>query len=157
MQNNLIVFIHLLAAGVAFGSLLYGTLLLMQKGREGDAAPEHSLRYRALEVLAPTVFVALLVLVASGIFYLFANYTGQNDFSDDYYNLFGIKMLFAIAAIFLSIYQTFTLKGRISNLDLSPENRKLVPATLAQMETIGKIALGVIAATAFLGVSLARL
>jgi putative copper export protein len=156
MQNNLIVFIHLLAAGVAFGSLLYATLLLLPRGKQDDAAPEQSTRYRALEVLAPTVFVSLLVLLASGIYFLFANYTGQNNFTDGYYNLFGIKMLFVIAAIFLSIYQTFTLKGRISNLDLSPENRKLVPATLDQMETVGKIALGVIAAAAFLGVSLAR-
>jgi len=159
MQNHLIVFIHFLAAGLAFGSLLFSALLL---ARSDDPAsengpPEASLRYRVMEVLSPTVFVALLLLVGSGIFYLFANYTGQNNFSDAYYNLFGIKILFAIAAIFLSIYQTFTLKGRISNLDLRPENRKFVPATLKQMETVGKIALGVIAATAFLGVSLARL
>jgi len=157
MQNNLIVFIHIFAAGVALGSLVFAALLFSAKNAAGEAATEQTLRYRAMEVLAPTVFVALLVLVASGIFYLFANYTGQNNFSDSYYNLFGIKMLFAIAAVFLSIYQTFTLKGRISHLDLSPENRERVPATLGQMETVGRIALGVIAAAAFLGVSLARL
>jgi hypothetical protein len=73
-----------------------------------------------------------------------------------YYNLFGFKMIFVIAAFFLSIYQTFSLRNRIANLDLSPENRKQVPETLQKMKTIAQLILMAVSVAIFLGVWLTR-
>ncbi len=102
------------------------------------------------------MFVSLLVLIGSGLYYLMANYTRQVELTPGYYNLFGIKMVFVIAALFLSIYQTFPLRGRISNLDLVPENRKLVPATLRTQRAVSRVLLAVLSMAVFLGIWLAR-
>lgn len=159
MENILIIFIHLMAAAVGTGSLVYSLLVLLpavEKLPQQKVPEEQSVLYKTLEVLAPTVFVSLLVLVGSGIYYLMVNYTRQVDLTAGYYNIFGVKMVFVVAAIFLSIYQTFTLRGKISDLDLRPENRELVPATLDKMRTLSKLTLTAITATVLLGVWLAR-
>lgn len=159
MENIVIIFIHLMAAGIGLGSLVYCILLLspaMEKLPQQKTAEEHSFAYKSLEVLAPTVFLSVLVLVGTGIYYLMANYTRQVELIEGYYNLFGVKMLFVIVALFLSIYQAFSLKGKISDLDLSPENRKKVPAILKKMKLISKLTLASISVAIFLGVWLAR-
>ena len=159
MENILIIFIHLMAAAVGTGSLVYSLLVLLpavEKLPQQKVPEEQSVLYKTLEVLAPTVFVSLLVLVGSGIYYLLVNYTRQVDLTAGYYNIFGVKMVFVVAALFLSIYQTFTLRGKISDLDLRPENRELVPATLDKMRTLSKLTLTAITATVLLGVWLAR-
>ena len=159
MENILIIFIHLMAAAVGTGSLVYSLLVLLpavEKLPPQKVPEEQSVLYKTLEVLAPTVFVSLLVLVGSGIYYLLVNYTRQVDLTAGYYNIFGVKMVFVVAALFLSIYQTFTLRGKISDLDLRPENRELVPATLDKMRTLSKLTLTAITATVLLGVWLAR-
>lgn len=159
MENILIIFIHLMAAAVGTGSLVYSLLVLLpavEKLPQQKVPEEQSVLYKTLEVLAPTVFVSLLVLVGSGIYYLLINYTRQVDLTAGYYNIFGVKMVFVVAALFLSIYQTFTLRGKISDLDLRPENRELVPATLDKMRTLSKLTLTAITATVLLGVWLAR-
>ena len=84
------------------------------------------------------------------------NYTDQVNLKPGYYNLFGIKMVSAIIAFFLSAYQTFGLRSRVDNLDLLPENRKLVPEVLGKMNGLGKLTLAFLVLTLFLGVWLAR-
>ncbi len=159
MENIIIIFIHLMAAGIGLGSLVYCLLLLspaMEKLPQTKTAEEHSFAYKSLEVLSPTVFLSVLVLVGSGIYYLMANYTRQVDLAEGYYNLFGVKMLFVIPALFLSIYQAFVLNGRIADLDLAPQNRKLVPATLKKMRLISKLTLAFLSIAILLGIWLAR-
>ena len=159
MENIIIIFIHLMAAGIGLGSLVYCILLLqpvMDKLPQTKTAEEHSFAYKSLEVLSPTVFVSLLVLVGTGIYHLMANYTRQVELAEGYYNLFGVKMLFVIAALFLSIYQTFTLKTKIANLDLAPENREQVAATLNKMRLISRLTLASLSIAILLGVWLAR-
>ena len=57
MQNNIIIFIHLLAAVIAIGGSIYSLLIYLptaekdQKGRD-----ENSPSYKILDLLAPTVF-----------------------------------------------------------------------------------------------------
>lgn len=159
MENKILIFIHLLAAAVGIGSsafCLYLFLPVMAGQRPEKTVDENSLSYKALDVLAPTVFTCLLVLGASGIFYLMENYTDQVNLKPGYYNLFGVKMVAAAIAFFLSAYQTFGLRSRVANLDLRPENRKLVPEVLQKMNGLGKLTLGFMALTLFLGVWLAR-
>jgi high-affinity nickel permease len=159
MENKILIFIHLLAVAVSVGSsayCLYLFLPAMADPRSNKAPDENSLHYKALDILAPTVFTCLLVLIASGIFYLMENYTDQVNLKPGYYNLFGIKMVSAIIAFFLSAWQTFGLRSRIANLDLRPENRELVPEVLGKMSHLGKLVFGFLVVTLFLGVWLAR-
>lgn len=160
MQNNILIFIHLLAAAIGVGSSAYCVLLLLpalEKKSPDKARDETSVRYKALDILAPAVFTAILILVGTGIIYLMENYTDQVNLKPGYYNLFGLKMTSVVIVFFLSAYQTFGLRSRIANLDLRPENRKLVPHTLQQMTTFGKLILGFLVLTIFLGVCLSRL
>ncbi len=149
-----------MAAAVGIGSLAYCILFFlpaMEKLPQPQKQPEeHSATYKALEVLAPTVLASVLVLVGTGIYYLLTNYTRQVDLPPGYYDLFGIKMVFVVLVVFLSVYLTFSLRARISNLDLSPESRKLVPATLQQMKTLSQATLVLIVIASFLGIWLAR-
>ncbi|MFQ5451622.1 MAG: hypothetical protein ACE5E9_13425 [Nitrospinaceae bacterium] len=160
MENNLIIFIHLVAAAVGMGSLVFCLVLFlpaMEKLPNQEKVPEeYSIPYKTMEVLAPTVLVCVLTLIGSGLYYLWANYTRQVDLTPGYYDLFGIKMLFVVASLFLSVYHTFTLRSRIANLDLTPENRKLVPATLKKMVTLSQVLLGTLSAAAFMGIWMAR-
>jgi len=159
MENNVLIFIHLMSAAVAVGSLAYCLLFflpVMEKLPEQKMPEEHSVAYKAQEVLAPTVLAAVLILIGTGIYFLLTNYTRQVDLAPGYYNLFGVKMVFVIITLFLSVYHTFTLRARIANLDLSPENRELVPATLKKMKTLGQMILATFTVTFFLGVWLAR-
>lgn len=159
MENNVLIFIHLMAAMVAVGSLAYCLLFflpVMEKLPEQKVPEEHSATYKALEVLAPTVLAAVLILIGTGIYYLLTNYTRQVDLAPGYYNLFGVKMVFVIITLFLSVYHTFTLRARIANLDLSPENRELVPATMQKMKTLGQMILATLTVTSFFGIWLAR-
>ncbi len=159
MTNNIIIFIHLVAAGVAIGSLTYTLLLFLpaiQKIPQPKTAEEHSVTYKALEILAPTVFVCVIVLIGSGIYFLMENYANQVNLKAGYYNLFGIKMIFVIAAFFLSVYSAFSLRASIAHLDLVPENRALVPRVTKKMQSFGTLSLGAITLAAFLGVWLAR-
>ena len=159
MENNVLIFIHLMAAMVAVGSLAYCLLFflpVMEKLPEQKIPEEHSVVYKALEILAPTVLGSVLILIGTGIYYLLTNYTRQVDLAPGYYNLFGVKMVFVIITLFLSVYHTFTLRTRIANLDLSPENRKLVPATLKKMRNLGQMILVTLTVTIFLGIWLAR-
>lgn len=153
------MFIHLLAVAVSVGSSVYCLFLFlpaMAKQGSGAAQDEHSPHYKALDILAPTVFTCILVLGASGIFYLMENYTEQVNLKPGYYNLFGIKIATALIAFFLSAYQTFGLRSSVANLDLRPENRKLVPGVLEKMNGLGKLTLGFLALTLFLGVWMVR-
>jgi putative copper export protein len=160
MENNILIFIHLLAAAIGLGSTAYCVLLLLpalEKQSSGKAPDETSARYKALDILSPTVFTAVLTLIGTGIIYLMENYTSQVNLKPGYYNLFGLKMASVAAVFFLSAYQTFGLRSRIAHLDLRPENRKLTPRTLQQMTSFGKLILGFFALAVFLGVCLARL
>jgi hypothetical protein len=65
-------------------------------------------------------------------------------------------MLFAIAAFFLSMYLAFSLRVQISDLDLNPKNKKLVPATLKKMISLSRMTLALMTITLFLGIWLAR-
>ncbi|GJL79087.1 MAG: hypothetical protein NPINA01_20760 [Nitrospinaceae bacterium] len=148
-----------MAAAVAVGGLAFCLLFLLPaaaKLPDQNTPVEYSVSYRALEILAPTVLAAILVLIGTGIYFLLTNYTRQVDLAPGYYDLFGVKMVFVIAALFLSVYQTFTLRPRISDLDLSPENRERVPQTLQKMKTLGQVTLATLSVTVFLGIWLAR-
>jgi len=159
MENNVLIFIHLMSAGIAVGSLAYCLLFflpVMEKLPEEKRPEEHRVAYKALEILAPTVLASVLMLIGTGIYYLLTNYTRQVDLAPGYYNLFGVKMVFVVIALFLSVYHTFTLRARIANLDLSPENREQVPATLQKMKSFGQMILTTLTVAFFLGIWLAR-
>ena len=157
MQNNIIIFIHLLAAVIAIGGSIYSLLIYLptaekdQKGRD-----ENSPSYKILDLLAPTVFAFLLILVGSGVYFLLVNYTAQAGLKPGYYNLFGIKMIFAVGAFFISMYLAFSLRIQISDLDLNPKNKELVPATLKKMISLSRMTLALMTITLFLGIWLAR-
>ena len=159
VTNTIIIFIHLISAAIAVGSLVFAVLLYLPRVENPKASEnldENSVSYTALDILAPTVFSSVLMLIGTGIYFLLENYSAQVGRKPGYYNLFGVKMIFVIAAFFLSGYQTFTLRGRIANLDLSPEKRELVPATLGTMKKTSHINLALIMAAVFLGIWLAR-
>lgn len=153
------MFIHLLAAGVGIGSLIYCILIFLpalEKAGVADSSGGHPVLLKTMDLLPPTVFACILALILSGILYLSENYTGQVNLSQDYYNLLGVKLAFVVIAFFLSGYQTFALRGRLSNLDLNPELQKQVPQTLKKMQTISKINLGTMTLIFYIGVWLAR-
>ncbi|MFQ5481817.1 MAG: hypothetical protein ACE5ER_03570 [Nitrospinaceae bacterium] len=159
MENTLIIFVHLMAAAVAIGASVHSLLLLAPqvRQREKDSVlDENSVSYLLLDRLAPTVFVAFLVLVGSGIYFMMENYTDQVNLPDGYYTILGIKLIFVVAAFFCSAYQMFMLKPEIANLDLQPEKRGQVPATLQKMATVGKAALAALSLALFMGIYLAR-
>ncbi|PIQ96790.1 MAG: hypothetical protein COV67_07680 [Nitrospinae bacterium CG11_big_fil_rev_8_21_14_0_20_56_8] len=161
MTNLILMFLHLTAAAIGVGSLVYAVFLFLpamdkipeslQPGQE-----ERSPQYRALDILGPTVFACVLVLIGTGTYYLLENYTEQAGLKPGYYNLFGVKMLFVIGSFFLSLYIAFPLRQRIANLDLSPENRVHVPVTLARIRSIARLLLGLILMAVFCGIWLVR-
>ena len=159
MTNNIIIFIHLMAASIAIGSMVFSVILLLpslEKIPAQQDSEEFSIPYKLVELLAPTVFTSLLILIGTGIYYLLENYTGQMGLKPGYYNLFGIKLVCVVTAFFLSIYQTFSLRARIANLDLSPENRTIVPKTIQQIKKTTILILIVFSLATFFGVWLAR-
>ena len=159
MTNNIIIFIHLMAAAIAIGSMVFSVILLLPSREKVSAqqeSEEFSTPYKLVELLAPTVFICLLILVGTGVYYLLENYTGQMGLKPGYYNLFGLKLICVVIAFFLSIYQTFNLRARIANLDLSPENRKIVPETIQQIKKTTVLALIVFSLAVFFGIWLAR-
>ena len=121
-----------------------------------DAFDETSPIYKAMDFLAPTVFTCIVVLLGSGIYYLMENYTDQVNLKEGYYNLLGVKLVFVMVALGLSVYQMFGLRPSIANLDLEPEKRKLVPAVLKKMKILGQVVLWTVIIAIFLGVWLAR-
>ena len=159
MTNNIIIFIHLMAAAIAIGSMVFAVFLLlpsMEKLPEQKKLEEHSVTYKSMELLAPTVFTCLLALIGTGVYFLLENYTAQVELKSGYYDLFGIKLVCVVVAFFLSIYQTFNLRTRIANLDLSPENRKLVTKTIQLMKIITRFTLAAFSLAVFFGIWLAK-
>ena len=80
MTNNIIIFIHLMAAGIAIGSMVFAVILLLpsiEKVPLQKESEEFSIPYKSMELLAPTVFTCLLILIGTGVYYLLENYTGQ--------------------------------------------------------------------------------
>lgn len=159
MQNTILMFIHLMAAAIGLGSMVYCILLFLPalKKLQGHDVPVEDLpELKMMDILAPTVFVCLLMLIGTGIYYLQVNYTDQVNLKPGYNNILGVKMFFVAAAFGLSIYQTFGLRSRISDLDLTPENKELVPKTLKDMVRVTHFGLWATVFAAFLGVWLAR-
>jgi len=148
-----------MAAAVAIGSMVFSVVLLLpsiDKVPTQQGPEEFSTPYKLLELLAPTVFTCLLILIGTGIYYLLENYTGQMALKPGYYNLFGLKLICVVIAFFLSVYQTFNLRARIANLDLSPENRKIVPKTIQQIKKTTAPILVTFTLALFFGIWLAR-
>ena len=157
MQNNIIIFIHLLAAIVAIGGSIYSLLIYLPAAEKNQKKrDENSPSYKILDLLAPTVFACLLILVGSGVYFLLVNYTAQTGLKPGYYNLFGIKMIFAVGAFFISMYLAFSLRIQISDLDLNPKNKELVPSILKKMIGLSRMTLALMTITLFLGIWLAR-
>ena len=128
MSNSIIIFIHLVGAAVGLGAsvfclLLWPRLDAMETEKTLD---ENSITYKIMDLLAPTVFVSVLVLVGTGIYYLMENYTDQVNLKDGYYNILGIKLMFAVVTFFLHAYATVVLRARILPLDPRPETARLV-------------------------------
>ena len=146
-----------MAAVIAIGGSVYCLLiylpLLEKDKKERD---ENSPSYKILDHLAPTVFASLLVLVGTGIYFLLVNYTAQTGLKPGYYNLFGIKMIFVAGAFFVSMYLTFSLRVQISDLDLNPKNKVLVPETLKKMIGLSRMILMLMTIALFIGIWLAR-
>ena len=128
----------------------------MGKLPEQNGLEEHSVPYKCMELLAPTIFACLLALIGTGVYFLLENYTAQVELKPGYYDLFGIKLVCVVVAFFLSIYQTFNLRTRIANLDLSPENRKLVTETIKKMKRITRLTLTAFSLAVFFGIWLAK-
>ena len=148
-----------MAAAIAIGSMVFSVILLLpsiDKVSEQQESEEFSIPYKSVELLTPTIFTCLLILIGTGIYYLLENYTGQVGLKPGYYNLFGLKLICVVVAFFLSIYQTFNLRARIANLDLSPENRKIVPETIQQIKKTTILVLIVFSLAVFFGIWLAR-
>ena len=148
-----------MAAAIAIGSMVFSVILLLpsiEKVSAQQESVEFSTPYKLVELLTPTVFTCLLILIGTGVYYLLENYTGQVGLKPGYYNLFGLKLICVVVAFFLSTYQTFNLRARIANLDLSPENRKIVPETIQQIKKTTILVLIVFSLAVFFGVWLAR-
>ena len=148
-----------MAAAIAIGSMVFSVILLLpsiEKVSAQQESEEFSISYKSVELLAPTVFTCLLMLIGTGVYYLLENYTRQVGLKPGYYNLFGLKLLCVVVAFFLSVYQTFNLQARIANLDLSPENRKIVPKTIQQIKKTTVLILAVFSLAVFFGIWLAR-
>ena len=146
-----------MAAVIAIGGSVYCLLIylpLLEKDKK--KSDENSPSYKIMEHLAPTVFASLLVLVGTGIYFLLVNYTTQTGLKPGYYNLFGIKMIFVAGAFFTSMYLTFSLRVRISDLDLNPKNKVLVPETLKKMIGLSRMILALMTIALFIGIWLAR-
>ena len=157
MENNFIIFLHLMAAVVAIGSSVYSLLIYLPVAeRNHKERDENSPSYKILDHLAPTVFASLLVLVGTGVYFLLVNYTAQTGLKPGYYNLFGIKMLFVAVAFFISMYLAFSLRVQISDLDLNPKNKALVPGIIKKMIGLSRMTLALMIIALFLGVWLAR-
>lgn len=159
MTDTIIMFVHLMAAAVAAGSSIFGLILLWPRvfdSSKDETLDEHSASYKVIDLLAPTVFTSLLLLIGSGIYYMMENYTEQVNLKDGYYNVLGIKLIFVVVAFLLSLYQTFGLRSRIAHLDLRPENRERVRPTLEKMKYFGGITLAAIVSAVFMGIYLAR-
>jgi putative copper export protein len=158
MQNIILMFLHLGAAAIALGAMVFGAVIIrpvIKKGQE-KVPIEESFELKIMDLLAPTVLACVFVLIVTGVYYLLVNYTDQVNLKAGYYNIFGMKMLFVVATLGLSVYQTFGLRARISDLDLRPENKKQVPATLSSMVSNCYIVLWTLAIAIFFGVFLAR-
>ena len=157
MQNNFLIFLHLMAAVIAIGGSVYCLLIYLPLSEKGKKErDENSPSYKTLGHLAPTVFASLLVLVGTGIYFLLVNYTAQTGLKPGYYNLFGIKMIFVAGAFFVSMYLTFSLRVQISDLDLNPKNKVLVPETLKKMIGLSRMILMLMTIALFIGIWLAR-
>ena len=159
MTDSIIMFVHLMAAAVAVGGGVFGLVLLWPRiFSAGDEAvlDEHEASYKVMDLLAPTVFTCLLLLIGSGVYYMMENYTEQVNLKEGYYNVLGIKLIFVVVAFLLSLYQTFGLRSRIAHLDLRPENREQVKPTLEKMKYFGSITLAAIICAVFMGIYLAR-
>ena len=157
MQNNFLIFLHLMAAVIAIGGSVYCLLIYLPLSeKDNQERDENSPSYKILEHLAPTVFASLLVLVGTGIYFLLVNYTAQTGLKPGYYNLFGIKMIFVAVAFFVSMYLTFSLRVQISDLDLNPKNKVLVPETLKKMIGLSRMILMLMTIALFIGIWLAR-
>ena len=157
MENNFIIFLHLMAAVVAIGSSIYSLLIYLPVAeRNHKERDENSPSYKILDHLAPTVFASLLVLVGTGVYFLLVNYTAQTGLKPGYYNLFGIKMLFVAVAFFISMYVAFSLRVQISDLDLNPKNIALVPGINKKMIGLSRMTVALMIIALFLGVWLAR-
>ena len=147
-----------MAAVICIGGWVYCLLIYLplsenDKKKESD---ENSPSYKIMDHLAPTVFASLLILVGTGIYFLLVNYTAQTGIKPGYYNLFGIKMIFVAGAFFTSMYLTFSLRVRISDLDLNPKNKVLVPETLKKMIGLSRMILTLMTIALFIGIWLAR-
>ena len=146
-----------MAAVVAIGSSIYSLLIYLPVAeRNHKERDENSPSYKILDHLAPTVFASLLVLVGTGVYFLLVNYTAQTGLKPGYYNLFGIKMLFVAVAFFISMYVAFSLRVQISDLDLNPKNKALVPGIIKKMIGLSRMTLALMIIALFLGVWLAR-
>ena len=157
MQNNFLIFLHLMAAVIAIGGSVYCLLIYLPLSeKDKKERDENSSSYKILDHLAPTVFASLLVLVGTGIYFLLVNYTAQTGLKPGYYNLFGIKMIFVAGAFFVSMYLTFSLRVQISDLDLNPKNKFLVPETLKKMIGLSRMILALMTIALFIGIWLAR-
>ena len=157
MQNNFLIFLHLMAAVIAIGGSVYCLLIYLPLSeKDKKERDENSPSYKILDHLAPTVFASLLVLVGTGIYFLLVNYTEQTGLKPGYYNLFGIKMIFVAVAFFVSMYLTFSLRVQISDLDLNPKNKVLVPETLKKMIGLSRMILALMTIALFIVIWLAR-
>ena len=157
MQNNFLIFLHLMAAVIAIGGSVYCLLIYLPLSeKDKKERDENSPAYKILDHLAPTVFASLLVLVGTGIYFLLVNYTAQTGLKPGYYNLFGIKMIFVAGAFFVSMYLTFSLRVQISDLDLNPKNKVLVPEILKKMIGLSRMILMLMTIALFIGIWLAR-
>ena len=158
MTNAIIIFVHLAAAALAAGGSFFALILLWPRvgPAKEESQDENSVSYQIVDVLAPTVFACLLALIFSGVYFMMENYTEQVNLKEGYYDVLGIKLVFVVVAFFLSLYQTFGLRSKISHLDLRPENRKWVAPTVEKLRFLGSVTLGTIVFAVFMGIYLAR-
>ena len=146
-----------MAAVIAIGSSVFSLLIYLPAAEKNvKERDENSPSYKILDHLAPTVFASLLILVGTGIYFLLVNYTAQTGLKPGYSTLFGIKLLFVAGAFFVSMYLTFSLRIQISDLDLNPKNKALVPETLKKMIGLSRMTLALMTIALFLGIWLAR-
>ena len=67
-----------------------------------------------------------------------------------------IRDRFVAGAFFISMYLAFSLRVQISDLDLNPKNKVLVPETLKKMIGLSRMTLVLMTIALFLGIWLAR-
>ena len=71
MQNSLLIFIHVIAAAIAIGSILFSIFIFLPVLRKNeDLFIESSLELKMMDRLVSTVLGCMFTLIITGVYFL---------------------------------------------------------------------------------------